>query len=134
MSKRKDFQMIWEKTQQISDTEEGIQMIIEQNLYGKKFSLITTRYSLQYYQCHYGKNLLYLPPLQFESSFYPFLVSIPLRKSFEHFQSFDILYVCKNGIFLILKPQKQTKKNFFFLTTQNILSTIIWFSAEMVTR
>ncbi|KAH9521775.1 Glutamate receptor ionotropic, kainate 4, variant 2 [Dermatophagoides farinae] len=100
MSKRKDFQMIWQKTQQISDTEEGIQMIIEQNLNGKKFSLITTRYSLQYYQCHYGKNLLYLPPLQFESSFYPFLVSIPVRKSFEHFQSFDILifYLQSSGL------------------------------------
>lgn len=83
--------MIWQKTQQIINTEQGIQMIFEQNSNGKKFSLITTRYPLQYYQFKYGKHLLYLPPEQLESSFYPFFVSIPIRKTFEHIESFNIL-------------------------------------------
>ncbi|XP_075676961.1 ionotropic receptor 40a-like [Dermatophagoides pteronyssinus] len=90
-SDRNDFQMIWQKTQQIINTEQGIKMIFEQNVYGKKFSLITSRYPLQYYQFKYGKNLLYLPPEQLESSFYPFFVSIPIRKTFEHIESFNIL-------------------------------------------
>ncbi|OTF74851.1 hypothetical protein BLA29_011984, partial [Euroglyphus maynei] len=92
MSERKDFQMIWRNTRQIVNSERGIQMIIEQNFFNrKKYSLITTSYSLKYYRFQYGKHLLYLPPLeQFESSFYPFYVSIPVRKSFEHIESFNI--------------------------------------------
>ena len=60
----------------------------------RKFAMITARETLRYFRFLFGDGSIYTPPDGDDSTFYPILVSIPVRLSFEYdHQPFNDLYV-----------------------------------------
>ncbi|KAH7639541.1 glutamate receptor delta-1 subunit precursor -like protein [Dermatophagoides farinae] len=81
------FQTIWRNSRLINDTEKELRIIASQSMMNgddRKFAMITARETLRYFRFLFGDGSIYTPPDGDDSTFYPILVSIPVRLSFEY--------------------------------------------------
>ena len=109
-------QTIWRNVQLVNNTEEELRKIASNSMENNnRFAMITARETLRYFRFLLGDGSIYMPPDDETSSFYPLLVSIPVRLSFEYDRKpFNELYVIE-----ILNIEKIT---FFFYFCFSFLS------------